>query len=1014
MLGLLLVPSLAQAETDALRWVKVNKPAASGNIIVASSEVSEIAVGSRETIYAVDSSGSSSRVYQSLDTGITWKDITSRLLEAGATLPASKVAIAPDTPNTVAVVTNSGTEVYVSTDGGSKWSGTNVPGLAGTTIQAITISRQYTEAGESLREIAMGTAAWGDNTTTGQVWVLQLRKNMLSWQNQGLVVDPGHVGGEVSSIAYSPNFLRDNTIIVVASTGTDVASNYQNKTWLCLGERDTAEGTTSWNGDTFSGYPMAIAAGDDDVDASISSSLALPSNYSGSQESSQLRQLFVSYDRDPDANNDDVYWINNITPTRLDVNGGANINISSIAYHGTTTAGELLAGDVSPVSGSLTVQVRRTDNPFALSPSWDLSTVPPTGPGNAKVAWSPDGETVYCGTSHNHGATFDESAFSSSSDGGDNWQQLSLVDTNIKLSDIASTPNSDTLFLATDSDFGPEAIWRSASTEFGLGHYWSRQLTMDTASNRIILRLSPSYASDYTVYAAEAGGTLIAVSHNRGNSWRWRYAPAAVVDMLVIDEDTLYVALSGGDIKKSTNEAFSWKITLETGLSSINILSAVGKENIFIGGKNGDVAYSADSGESFTPIPEAIGDGGGNVQVIADVNFQENHIIYAATDAPDEGIWRWVIGLSTSWEQIDEPITELGNGQRVGGLAMSPEGTLYALRLEPDSNVSGGMTRSLNPAEQDNKEVKFDLVNRALPDGATLGCLKLSRNHEMNDLWAIDTTNETTYRFQDILYRPVKLVEPVNRATGEGIRLSTTALTMLVTLSWEPAAGATSYQWELCYDAACDSVAFSGDTTGTQIEVPGCLPDKTYYWRVRAIEPLKSHWSETWSFASAIAGAWSPLTPLSPAYGASNVPIRPTFSWGSLDGATGYEFMLARDAEFTDVVIAMTGKKALTTTVWGCDRDLDYATTYFWRERAISTTSHGEWGTSIFTTVSRPAVEIPPQEVEPASPSVSAPPVQLSSPEPVPLISPQMLWIAIGVGVALVITLLVLIVRTLR
>ncbi len=1015
MLCLLMVPSPAQADTDALRWVKVNKPGASGNMVVPSSEVSEVAVGSRGTIYAVDNSANSSRVYQSLDAGITWKDITLRLREAGATMPVSKVAIAPDTTSTVAVVTNSGTEVYVSTDGGSNWIGTNVPGLAGTTIQAITMSRQYTEAGESFREVAIGTAAWGDNTTTGQVWILRLGKLIRSWQNQSLVVDPGHVGGEVSSIAYSPSFQRDDTLIVVASTGTDVASTYQSKTWLCLGERDTAEGTTSWNSSTFSGYPVPIVTGGDDIGTSISSSLALPSNYSGNQELTQVRQLFVSYDKDPDSNNDDIYWINNLIPTRLDVNSGANINISSIAYYGTTTAGNLLAGDVSPVSGSPTVQVRRTSNPFASSPSWNLSTVPPTGPGNAKVAWSPDGKTAYCGTGHSHGATFDESAFSTSSDGGDNWQQLGLVDTNIKLSDIAPSPNSDTLFLTTNSDFGPEGIWRSAHTRLGLGYYWSRQLTMDTTSNRIILRLSHNYASDYTIYAADVDGTLMAVSHNRGNSWRWHYAPGAVVDIAVVDENTLYVALPSGNVRKSTNGAFSWKGTVETGLSSINMLSAFGGESIFIGGKHGDVACSADGGKSFTRIREVIGDGVGNVQVVADANYLENHIIYAATDVPDEGIWRWVIGLSTSWEQIDESITGLGNGQRVGSLVMSPEGTLYALRPELTSNVSGGMTRSLNPAEQDNTDVEFNIVNPALPDGATLGSLKLSKDSEQNDLWAIDTTttNEIIYRFQDILVSPVELVEPADKATGEGAPLSTTDLTMLVTLSWKPVVGATSYQWELCYDVACESVAFSGYTAGAQIDVSGIAPDRTYYWRVRATEPLKTPWSETRSFTSALAGASSPLALLSPATGASNVPLRPAFSWETLGGATKYEFVLAKDSGFTDVIVAMTGENATLDTFWRCDRDLDYATTYFWRVRAISATSRSEWGSGAFTTVSKPAVETPPEEVEPASPSVSAPPsIQPSSPEPVPLISPHMLWIAIGVGAALVITVLVLIVRT--
>ncbi|GAI69936.1 unnamed protein product, partial [marine sediment metagenome] len=37
---------------------------------------------------------------------------------------------------------------------------------------------------------------------------------------------------------------------------------------------------------------------------------------------------------------------------------------AAISYHGTMDSGTLLAGDVDPVAGTLTVQVRRTENPF--------------------------------------------------------------------------------------------------------------------------------------------------------------------------------------------------------------------------------------------------------------------------------------------------------------------------------------------------------------------------------------------------------------------------------------------------------------------------------------------------------------------------------------------------------------------------------------------------------------------------------------------------------------------------
>lgn len=1012
----ILLPSFpVQADNNTLEWAKVNKPGLSGNIVVSPSEVSEIAVGRRGTIYATDNE--SLKVYQSTNGGASWEDITARLVEAGATLPASKIAIAPDTTSTVAAVTNSGSDVYLSFDGGANWSDANIPGLTGT-IQAITISRQYTESEESWREVAVGTANWGDNTTTGQLWVLQLGTSVSSWQNQKLTVDPNHLGGEVSAIAYSPNYQRDDTIIVISSTGNDTAAGYQNKTWLCLGKRDIAAGTTAWNDNAFTNYPAAIASAGDDTGACIYSSLALPSNYYGSDEA--LRNLFVSYDRTPDAN-DDVYRLDDTVPYRLNANSGANINISSIAYYGTTTSGKLLAGDMNPVTGSPTVQMRRTANPFDSPPTWRRATVPPTGPGSAKVSWSPEGDIAYCGTGQSPRVARDESAFSMSTDDGDNWQQLSLIDTTITLSDIVPAPDGKTLFAATYTALGPEGVWRSASTTAGIGVYWSRQLTMNTTSNRIILRLSPNYASDYTIYAAEAGGDLMAVSHNRGNSWKRCRAPDAAIDIVVEDENTIYAALPGGRIGKSTNDAFTWGEPMPTGLRDINMLAIANNGTLLIGGRKGEVAYTSDGGASFTRIDEDIN--AGDVQVIADANYQNNGIIYAAANVTDSGIWRWTVGLSAHWEQIDEPMSTLNTGQRIGGLAMGVEGTLYALRQETANGTSGGITRSPNPAEPYEPGIEFGTINDALPAGTsfnattvfthTLPYLKLSWDTGQNDLWAIDTSNEIIYRFQDTLARlGPRLTNPTN---GDVIPMITLDDRIYPTLSWDSLPWVTEYEVGiyLAPHEAQKIWAGTSNTTGLAIttdnKLPPLGPGITYYWQVRAIKPITSLWSETWSFVSGLSGIRSPLLLSSPFPDTVNVPLKPAFAWNSIDGATGYEFMLSSDSKFTEIDVAFTGENALTVTYWNCDRDLDYSTTYFWKVRAISAESHSEWVNTTFTTVSETIAETPQVVVETSPSTIPSPP---PAPKPVHAVPPYLWWVLIGLGTALVASLVVLIVRT--
>ena len=139
--------------------------------------------------------------------------------------------------------------------------------------------------------------------------------------------------------------------------------------------------------------------------------------------------------------------------------------------------------------------------------------------------------------------------------------------------------------------------------------------------------------------------------------------------------------------------------------------------------------------------------------------------------------------------------------------------------------------------------------------------------------------------------------------------------------------------------------------------------------------------------------------------GATSVPIRPIFSWNPADWATGYEFTLARDSEFTDVVVTMSGASALPNTVWAYDADLDYATTYFWRVRAVSATSHSEWAVSVFTTEPAPS---PAPLPLPSSPLPPSPP---PAPQPGTLLY---IWVVVGTLGTLLTVVLILIVRTLR
>ncbi|MBM3142627.1 MAG: hypothetical protein FJ005_06235 [Chloroflexi bacterium] len=1033
------VSPLAQAQSPAiLKWAEVDTPGTKGEVIVLGSEVSRIAVGRGDVLYAIDSEND--KVYRSDNGGLTWTDIT-RGLPAGE-LPASEIAVAPDRPQNVAVVTNGGKKVYLSDDSGASWSDTGVPGLSGATIQCITISKGYGRGSDLGYDIAIGTAQWGDATTTGQIWVLQGGALISVWQNQNITVDGSLIGAEVSAIAFSPKYADEGTILAVASTAADV-SPPNGKTWLCIGQRDLSAQTTSWNG--YTGYPVEIAAaGDDAALVSIISSISLPSDYIGTSPTS--RKVFVSYNRQPDITSDnDVYRLDDTTVYRLNAAGGAGIDICSISYYGTLTKGRLIAGDVNPdPANPFRVQVRRASDPaLASPPGWQPASQPPSGPGNAQVAWSYGGRMAFCGTGQSPVIlpVPDESAFSRSVDDGDTWEQTSLIDTVIHISDVAPALDSKGLFLATYSIFGIEGVWRSAGEP--LGNFWGRILTMNTTSNRIILRLSPDYITDYTIYAIELGGYQMAVSHNRGNSWQQRYVPGPVVDLAVEDKDTIYVALPGGYIRKNTNAGAAWLSPpvscFPDSASEINMLTVVDKGHILVGSRDSKVAYSTDGGESFTEIDKAIGYHTGDVQVVADANYGENGIIYASNNITDKGIWRWAIGLSTEWEQIDESVTKLGMGQRISGLITGDEGTLYALRSEPVEPVNGahagGMTRTLNPCEPQTTQIEFDIVNATLSEGTsfdplliftyTLPHLKLSGGAVQNELWAVGTADNVTaiYRFQDNLCK----VGPMTIASGGVGCDPVSGRAQEVNLCWEQLSLADAYDIEVAKDkdfsiriidwvaedavtgflipasvtSPCAYFPTGGrvaERAGSAIAQWGNLEcGHTYSWRVRVrhaatTEVIRSPWSEVRSFTvQAGLPATHPyygLQLLSPNNGCMGCPVKPaSFSWSPFKGTAKYRFVLAKDAAMTQVVAQAT----VTTTAYEYKGTLDYGTNHFWRVMALEP-SPSDWSATFSF------------QTEPA-PTPLPPPTEAST-------TPLWAWVLVAIGAILVIVTLILIFKT--
>jgi hypothetical protein len=450
------------------------------------------------------------------------------------------------------------------------------------------------------------------------------------------------------------------------------------------------------------------------------------------------------------------------------------------------------------------------------------------------------------------------------------------------------------------------------------------------------------------------------------------------------------------------------------------MLTLASDGTLFAGGTNGEIAYSTDSGKSFDILDEPVGGNNGNVQLICDVNYTENSIIYAATDIPDTGVWRWVIDKSTEWEQLDSAVTELADGQEIGGFAMGTEGTLYALRLEPASASTGGVIRSLNPtaAECCGDEVEFELVNESLPAGTSFELNEnlissshypiLSGDDAQNDLWALDGGNQLIYRFEDILCKYGPEIDAPDDESTLPVGPCSCEQAARLFLDWDELEGAEAYEAVIYRTADCTDDIWTGSSSYACNDIRAVgggnsavlVSNNTYYWRLRAIEPLISPWSETRSFTIALADA--PLN-VYPSSGSSNIMIRPSFSWDSIADATGYEFMLAGDSDFSDVLVELTGNEALSTTAWQCDIELDYSSSYFWKVRGVTDISYGDWTVSSFSTREAPSATEPVPQAQPTVPQTAAPETTASV--------PFYIYVIIGLAVALVIVLLMLIRR---
>lgn len=139
------------------------------------------------------------------------------------------------------------------------------------------------------------------------------------------------------------------------------------------------------------------------------------------------------------------------------------------------------------------------------------------------------------------------------------------------------------------------------------------------------------------------------------------------------------------------------------------------------------------------------------------------------------------------------------------------------------------------------------------------------------------------------------------------------------------------------------------------VNMPKALKFETkYFWRTRCIHSFDtSQWSTPFNFTTT-QRMW--LT--APANGATGVSINPTLEWGiqgrSLDYI--YQYQLATDSNFIGIPVVTLP----ANTVSGLPVFCSYATTYYWRFRAINAVDTSRWSlTWNFRTGNPPPIGVP-------------------------------------------------------
>jgi hypothetical protein len=313
-----------------------------------------------------------------------------------------------------------------------------------------------------------------------------------------------------------------------------------------------------------------------------------------------------------------------------------------------------------------------------------------------------------------------------------------------------------------------------------------------------------------------------------------------------------------------------------------------------------------------------------------------------ATDGTNTSLWSNVFTFTTiiaapNAPALSSPINEATNQPIIPTLTWGNSSTATTYNLQVSSSSTDWTTPVINA--NNISGTTYSIINPLINNSTYY--------------WRVSATNiggtgnwSNSFRFTTIVAvsNVPTPISPINGATDQLI---------IPTLSWNTAAGATSYALQVSSsptDWSTPIVNMSNLTNTNYTLTTSLANNTTYYWKVNATNAGgTSVWSNVQSFVTIVAVP-AITTLISPIDGATALSTTPTFTWNTSAGATSYILQISTSSiDWTSPTVNQSGITAISFTP---ATPLSNYTTYYWRVNASNAGGNSGWSNiKTFTTI---------------------------------------------------------------